>query len=196
MLDYSLIDKNTSCIKESLNNSVKILDNFYTLKDVFDQAATEKLKFYIDTVKKRDWSNEQGQEQKNRAKLTFKADTVLEEFHIAMENSTNIIQNMYPELNLKFDGVMIWLDRVGYNIVPHTDNPKIAVSVQIYLYDTAPHHCGTRFYFNDNQVDVLYQHNTGYLIEQVSNKLMHGSMCKTPKGVTRYSLYAVWIQES
>lgn len=196
MLDYNLIDNNTICIKNSLNNLTKISNNFYKLKDVFDQAATEKLKSYLDTVKKRDWRKEQGQEQKNRASITFKADTALEEFHIALENSTSIIQKMYPELNLKFDGMMVWRDGAGYNIAPHTDNPKIAVSLQIYLYDTAPPHCGTRFYLDDKQVDVEYQHNTGYLIEQVSNKLMHSSMCKTPKGVTRYSLYAVWIQES
>lgn len=195
MLDYDLIEKNTISIEKSFNNKQVINENLCVLKNVFNDSATEKLKKYINQVSKKDWSTEQGQEKLNRRKLTFKADTALEEFHIALENITKYLQTIYPELNLKFDGMMLWQDKKGYYISSHTDNPIIAVSMQIYLYDTAPTQCGTRFYLDNQIFDVEYIHNSGYLINQTNDKLTHESMCPTPADAVRYSVYAVWIQE-
>lgn len=90
----------------------------------------------------------------------------------------------------------IWHDKEGFYFWPHVDNTDIHISVQIYLDNNAPEHCGTSFFFNgsqrgDNFINMItppYKTGSGYLLVN-TNTEVHGMINKVPDMCSRTSLY-------
>ena len=86
---------------------------------------------------------------------------------------------------LKFESVDIWIDDEGYTLLPHIDDGRIKLALQIYLGDN---NVGTSLYANNGNIKTFeYKFNSGYAL--LSNaKSFHG-LDNPVKNSGRTSLY-------
>lgn len=192
MIDNQLIEQTTDSIKIALENKNNINDSLFTVENVLPDKLCKKLWNYIQTTDQ--WQPiEDGFYQKNRRKIVWHADTVIEELHVAFAQATelvnSILKNDQPH---NFIGISLWEDTDGYNIDWHTDNDLLSGAVQVYLFDTCTKEYGTTFKLKNSLVELPFVHNTGYLLDQHSNQMVHKTSQPTPTGIKRYSLYASW----
>lgn len=192
MIDNQLIQDTTFNIQTALENKNKISNSLSTLENILPNKLCEKLWQYIQTTDQ--WHPiEDAFYQKNRRKIVWHADTVIEELHTAFSMVTQTINNMLPsQQQHNFIGISLWEDTDGYNIDWHTDNELLSGAIQIYLFDTCAKDYGTTFKVDSALVELPFMHNTGYLIDQHQNQIIHKTTQPTPNGVKRYSLYASW----
>ena len=87
---------------------------------------------------------------------------------------------------LAFASVDIWKDSAGYNLLPHTDDHRIKLALQIYLGDN---NVGTSLYDSENNVIKTFEYrtNTGYALLNNTFSL-HGTTGKSTHG-DRTSVY-------
>ena len=98
---------------------------------------------------------------------------------------TDALAKMF-DMNLKFDSVDIWIDDKGYNLLPHTDDSRIKLALQIYLGDD---NIGTSLYSNNENIKTFdYKFNSGYALLN-NSKSFHG-LDKPVQKSGRTSLYA------
>jgi hypothetical protein len=192
MIDNQLIEEIINSVKASINNKSSITESLSTLNNVLPQKACENLWNYIQNTNQ--WQSiEDGFYQKNRRKIVWQSDTIIEELHCAFEQVTDAINEQSESVSQhNFIGISLWEDTDGYNIDWHTDNNLLSAAVQVYLFDTCPKQCGTTFQLENSLAELPFVHNTGYLIDQQTNPLVHKTSHPTPAGVKRYSLYASW----
>lgn len=193
MIDNLLIENNSKSISNSFVDSKQISKYLYELNNVLTVDTLDKLKEYISGECEWEWqeSYESKYKERNkscRSKITWDQDTVIEEIHTAIDNSTPEIEKMF-DLNLKFMGVTLWKDEIGHKLPWHTDNPIIAVTMQIYLFgEDCP---GTVFKVNDAEHTCLFLKNNGYLVNQSTKERPFHRIEFDVKSV-RYSLFAMW----
>jgi hypothetical protein len=190
MIDQNIINKSTKTAKLSINSCNSTLSPaLYTLNNVFDVTLTNKLKNYIDQNQNNWLINHCNLD---RTSQHWAADTVIEELHEICNNLTDTIRLKFFDGPLNFLGVNVWKDHQNFSMQYHSDNPIINIAFQIYMFN-APQECGTTFLINDVETAIPYFHNTGYLIITKSQPgLLHKPTSITPKGVVRYSVYAIW----
>jgi hypothetical protein len=90
----------------------------------------------------------------------------------------------------------IWKDTEGFFMHPHTDNSEVEISVQIYLNNNSPQHCGTSYFYNglheyEDYVNIWtapYKKGSGYLLLN-TNTEVHAMCHPVPPGCSRTSLY-------
>jgi hypothetical protein len=194
MLDQQLIYKNIQHARSALverqapslySSNLFLLQNFF-LTDVilkFKELVTDPDIF---------WETVEQQNHLNRQKISWSADTVIEEVHEICSGLTATVNELFPSTKLNFWGVSLWKDQSGYDLSWHTDNKDIDVSIQIYLFsvNNAP---GTQFLINKDIYVVPFVSNTGYLsCNSTDDRLMHRTEYAVPTDTIRYSLYAVW----
>ena len=195
MIDNKLINDSINQIKESLQSKREVnQDSLYILEDFLPEALKIKLQDYISN--NQEWILQEDQINNisyfKRYKINFAHDTVLEESHNIFENLTESIEQIFNK-KLKFSGVAIWKDVPGYSIIPHTDNPQIEVSMQIYL-SSGDYNLGTVFRLPDNSLfKTPYQDNLGYLMDN-QYQLTHFMATPVPEDHVRYSLYVIWTR--
>jgi hypothetical protein len=195
MIDQELIEQN---IKHALHAFANIEPtpscSLWKIKNIFTDSLIDKIKNYV--IANNDsnlWASVQGQEQLNRKKITWHQDTVIEEVHLILEGLTSDVNAMFPGCHKNFLGISLWKDWDGYKMDWHVDNPIIDVSIQLYLFDTAPREAGTVFKIGTTDFLIPYVSNSGYLYVQNENSsLLHKPAIEITANAVRYSLYSIW----
>jgi len=188
MIDNQLIDNQTKHFLKAWNNKKEIIPNLYAVDNVLTDPASIKLRKYISTATS--WETVINQERLPRRKISWEADSIIEELHTAFDNITPMVNKSFNDVEKYFLGLQIWEDRGGYKLDYHSDNPVIDIAMQAYLYD-CPEQCGTTFNVDDYTIDLPFLHNTGYLLCN-NKKMLHKTTHTVPPNVKRYSLYAIW----
>ena len=201
MIDRTLINENTDSIIQSLSAGIEHDRGFSELYNINCSRAAAKLDHYLATVSENQWIPETtANKDKNlnlRKKINWQSDSIIEELHLSYEAVTPLINQLFTQTKEKvFIGLNVWQDIEGYSMSMHTDNPIIAVALQVYHGNTAPEDCGTSFCVQDHRiVEIPYKHNHGYILEQhddLTKRLLHAPSKPTPAGAKRHSIYAVW----
>lgn len=122
--------------------------------------------------------------------LNWEFDTVVEEVHACMEAITSEVNNLLSTKHDKFLGLNIWKDVYPYKIKPHTDNPVIGTSMQIYV-NNCNANLATNFSYNGEDIALPYNTNSGYVMNN-DFRIKHWMDTPVPKDFNRYSLYAIW----
>lgn len=198
MIDSALIEKNKNILGTALERSRIVSPVLRVLTQAFDTDLLDKLTQYFTTNYNSElWVPETDTYGKpmtrvQRAKLTWEADTVIEETHEVCQAQKSIIEHLLSKPIGTFRGIVIWRDQPGYTLGWHTDNPVIGTSVQVYLQGESANP-GTEFRINDNPVRVPFVPNTGYLVDQSSeSRPTHRVAGTVPDNHVRYSLFAMW----
>ena len=112
------------------------------------------------------------QENLPRQKVSSTSD-LLKKFQILFMHS-KVTKTLEKKFNkkFKFNSLDFWIDNKGYKLLPHTDDKRIKLSLQIYLGDN---NIGTSLY-NNNKEKIYtfpYKINHGYAL--LNNKYsLHG----------------------
>jgi len=196
MIDQNLIEKNKKKLASSVSSrTTTTISSLYQIQDVLDPEILDKLSAYLKSVSADRWQTVEGQENTPRQKISWDADTVIEELHDIFQSLTEEINLLFPDVYKNFWGISLWKDSPGYKIDWHTDNPDIDAAMQIYLYTNLG--SGTVFGSENDPILIPSEHNSGYLIKQDGkDKISHRSEKSVPEGTIRYSLYAVWSRFS
>jgi len=201
MIDQSLIDCNITHLAESVRASGANDSGLRIIQQPFDQVLLNKIEHYLIHNNEGIWQPETTADYAvmtniPRLKLSWHADTVIEEVHCVFDATTELINQLYPARNLKFIGITVWKDSAGYDIKWHTDNPLISVSMQIYLASTAPAP-GTEFKFQDKSIVVPFVPNTGYIADNHhAHQLPHKTEYVVSDNCVRYSIFGMWTAQS
>ena len=191
-LDFQLIEKSTRHAINILNSSEIVCPGLLHVLELLDPALLVKLQDYI-FDDKLVWERQEDplSELKyfGRKKINWVPDSVIEETYMVLNGLTDYINQRFDKQN-KFEGLSIWKDDYTYQVPLHIDNPKIDMSIQIYLNGDDNMDLGTRFYL-DTVVKIPYKTNCGYLMDN-RQKISHFYNGKSPKDYHRYSLYAIW----
>ena len=123
------------------------------------------------------WEKQEMQEHLPRQKISWLLDSPIETTH-------NYFANLKMFSHLHFMGITLWNDEKNFWMLPHLDNDRIKVAVQIYLDDrNSP---GTQF--GDRL--VKYGRNRGYIMYN-SPDMLHGVPEQVPHE-GRLSVYALY----
>lgn len=187
-LDFNLINQATKHALNSLENLEKTdCPAVFLVSNLINDELFDKLSVYIQETSL--WEKDDTTYRGNRLKLTWAPDTVIEELHIVLESVTSKMNDLFNRNN-HFLGLTIWKDLETYTITPHTDNPIIDVSMQIYLTE-GDSKLGTAFRYNKRVISARYQKNNGYIMDNQA-KISHYLTKSVPAGHVRYSVYAIW----
>lgn len=190
MIDQQLIQNNIEHASNSLRNiKPSGIDGLFFVDDFFTQELVDKLLLYLNSERPQ-W---QQKTQPHRQEVNWESESVVEEAHEIFLAQTKQINQIFPDLDLKFLGLNIWKDTAGYRIRPHTDNPVILAALQIYLTTNPDIDLGTEFIKDQLRVNVPGKINCGYLANN-SAPILHKTTNTVPTGHVRYCLYAIWSQ--
>ena len=132
-------------------------------QDFFDDRWLERLNFDFDSVKT---NKLEKQEKDNRFKVDY-SEKIIKELNIFFKK-TKITKALEEKFNLSLnpDTADIWFDFFGYQLIPHVDDTRIKLALQIYLGDQEQP--GTSLYSSskiDSKVhEIVYKRNKGYAL--------------------------------
>lgn len=192
MIDQTRITNITNSISNSLTSAKSINEDFKLLENLLPDSAVDSLKELVNNTSLT-WNAVPLQERLPRRSINWLADSIIEELHIACDQLTPLVNQLFTESNKRFQGLQLWHDQGGYKLSPHKDNPVIDIAIQIYLFDTAGEY-GTSFDVDKEIVVVPFKHNSGYILHKVSDdqRILHWTTNPLPAGIDRYSLYLTW----
>jgi hypothetical protein len=184
-------------------------NDLFAISDVFPSELLTRL--HTKDLNQYKWQREHMQEDLLRCKLLYNDSDILKEFDTFI-NKKDIIEQLSDTFSETFHGVScnFWLDKPGYTISNHPDNPAVKHVIQIFLW---PNNIklGTTFYHNktttsefdnngswefptDDNINNLklrkkfdYQINTGYVMNNLYQ--IHGMTEPVPQDSIRFSLY-------
>ena len=191
MIDQDLIKSGSMHLKSMLASLTTDHNGLILIEDVFtDQIIEKLLKFCIAAD---DWEPQLAADNKtvvaNREKISWRYDCIVEETHTILENATPEISRLIKRDNLVFGGVNLWKDTEGYTIKPHTDNPVIQTSLQVYIQNLPT--LSTIFEYDGNLVHTNPNTNSGYISDNLIG-IPHWLPNSVPAEFNRYSLHAIW----
>ena len=201
MIDQTLIDNNSKSITNAFSSATTIVDGLMSIKNVHTDECCKKLENFIFNLPEDQWSLESTPKEdinksRNRYRINWKSDSIIEELSMSYDAITPLINKVFTRTKEKvFIGLNIWKDTEGFQTGLHRDNDIIAVAMQIYQGKNVPKDCGTRFEIDNEWLHLPYEHNSGYVLEQVDDiqqRIVHGTSLPTPKDCTRVSVYAIW----
>ena len=188
MLDHELIESGTTHTLEVLNNFPNLENSMIVVKKFFNNEILKQLlEFCESTDEWQDAYDTAGQVIKNRKKISWKLDSILEVSHVILENITPQMSKIFNK-DLKFNGVDLWKDMPGYTISKHTDNPEFNASLQIYIKNLP--YLSTVFEHNGITVTDPNPGN-GYLADNTVG-IPHWLNGIVPENYERFSLHATW----
>ena len=161
--------------------------DLFAISNVFPHELLTKLQ--TKDLSKYNWEKENMQQELLRYRLLYDTNDILYELEQCV-NQKNIIKQLSDTFSETFHGVScnFWLDKPGYTITNHPDNPAVKHVIQIFLW---PNHknLGTIFYNKDSSIrkQFNYQVNTGYIMKNVYQ--IHGMTQPVPQDSIRFSLY-------
>ena len=131
------------------------------------------------------------QEHMSRVRVDY-SEAISKKLNIIFKSSKikNILEHKY-KLKLYRQTTDIWFDSIGYNLSPHIDDTRLALSLQIYL-DTEKDIPGTALY--DAETDDIpfcvfkYVKNTGYSLFN-NDRSWHGTEFIMKSDKVRKSIY-------
>lgn len=188
-LDFDLIER--SKLHASLKLATALgtdCPDLYLLDDFLYRPLLDKLVDYV-TNNDLEWAVEEYQKSKNRQKIHWMSDTVIEETHIVLDSLTDLLNATFNRTD-QFLGLTIWKDSAGYTIAPHCDRKIIDMAMQIYLSESDVD-LATKFEYRGKLLGPKYRKNSGYLQDN-SIGVNHFLHTPVPEAHIRYSLYAVW----
>ena len=192
--------------------NIQLVDNMkdlYSISNVFDIELLDRL--HSTDLYVYNWERENMQKDLLRCKLTYDKEDILNELDQSINSKENL-QQVSEVCGQKVYRVssIFWLDKPGYIITNHPDNPQVGSVIHIYLWPNDKS-LGTIFYHNkadefeldnkgswefpkDENINNLklrkqfdYIVNTGYIMK---NKFqIHGMTIPVPENSTRFSLY-------
>ena len=187
MLDFALIDRATEYSLNRLRHCEEtVCPTLFLLNDILHPELLDKLYQFVSTYPESGWDAEHGQETRNRLKLNWVPESVIEETHVVLENLTGPINDIFDKTDT-FLGITIWKDRSGYKILKHIDNPLIDIAMQVYLNSEGDY--ATEFEYSGNEIKAEYKKNAGYLL---GSPVLHAMPNPVASEHTRFSLYAIW----
>lgn len=187
MLDFALIDRATEYSLGRLTaRQQTACPTLFLLDDVLHPELFDKLYQFVSTYSDDGWETEHGQETRNRLKLNWVPESVIEETHMVLENLTDTINDIF-NTNDTFLGISVWKDRAGYKILKHTDNTLIDIAMQVYLNSDGDY--ATEFEYSGQEIKADYKKNAGYLL---GSPVVHAMPNPVALEHTRFSLYAIW----
>lgn len=191
-LDFTLIDDSTVySINQLKNKAPTVSPGLFLLESFLHPQLLAKLNDYIINADLA-WQVEPYQANRNRLKINWVSDSVIEEVHIVMENLTSALNQQFNRTD-RFLGVTIWKDQEGYTIERHTDNSTVNLAIQIYLTGSVDD-LATKFEYGNVIISADYKENSGYLQDNQLG-IMHYLDNPVPKDHVRYSLYAIWTRD-
>ena len=119
--------------------------------------------FKLPTLENKNFIRLQFQEDRPRKRLDYD-DELMKKLKVFFMN-TNITRALENKFNtqLQFSSADLWIDNAGYKLIPHTDDERIKLHIQIYLSDNNE---GTSLY--DKQGNIQYtfpfKFNHGYAL--------------------------------
>lgn len=198
MLDYDLIAANTQTLNQSLRESQPINHSLRLVSGALQLELLSKLGDYFqDNFHSDLWVPETTTYgvpmlKTPRYKLTWHAESVIEELHEICQAQTDCLETLYQKPLGPFKGIVIWRDHTGYELDWHQDNPVIGMSIQIYLQGSE-HNPGTEFQIESGNHTVPFVPNTGYIVDQsTASRPWHRVSGQVPKDQVRYSLFVIW----
>lgn len=199
-VDNTLINESTKYSIERLNKKTGTdCPYIFLLDDFLYSSLINKLYNYcISPDSENEWHDQEAfgtikKYKKNRKKINWVSDSVIEETHVILDNLTPYLNSEFKRNN-KFLGLSLWKDISGFEIEKHIDNPQIDISLQIYL-NSCTEYLGTKFEYNDNVLMTKYVSNSGYLMDNLG-KVAHYFDDDIPDDFTRYSLYGIWTNQT
>ena len=187
-IDHKLIDDSIAYSKEQLLLAkstpcpyIFIVDNFLY------QPLLDK---FLDFLKNYENWRLVEPPLKGRKILNWEFDTVVEEVHTCMREITTEVNQLLSTNHTNFLGLNIWKDVYPYKINPHTDNPIIGTSLQIYL-NNCNANLATNFSYDGQNIALPYNSNSGYIMNN-DFKVTHWMTTPIPENFDRYSLYGIW----
>ena len=189
MIDFELVEKATRFSLQQLETRVHTdCPKLFLLDSILHPELLTKLYDFISEYSDDNWASEINQEFKNRLKLNWVPESVIEETHMVIENLTDKINEIFNK-QYKFLGITVWKDRYGYSISKHIDVDAIDVAMQVYLSPDSGQDYGTEFDYNNQTIIAKYKQNSGYLL---GDKIVHSMNKPVAAEDIRYSLYAIW----
>jgi len=171
-------------IQESLDNAVEIVPGLWSVNNLFEENELDELFQRIENEPEENWGvcrfGAYNQSNNSRLELKWITDGVLDDIWVKLDSLD------YSRFGFKFRTAIVWKDYEGYRISEHADSEHIIGSMQIYL-NNAPENLGTVF----GEHALPFIPNTGYIMDNIYKRL-HKMPNAVPKGVTRYSLYALF----
>lgn len=135
-------------------------------QEFFDDIWLEKLKIDLEKLKLSMLERQEELEKSFRRRVDY-SETVSKELNIFFKNRkiTECLQDIF-NIKLTPDSADLWIDYPGYYLIPHIDDSRIKLSIQIYIGDEKQP--GTSFYNSKNYYDkmheIAYQRNRGYAL--------------------------------
>ena len=198
MLDYDLITANSQTLTKALVESQKVNDQLRSFSQPLQPALLSKLiDYFHNNFSSEIWVAETTTDgvpmtKTPRFKLTWEAESVIEELHEICQAQTTCIEKLYQKKLGSFKGIVIWRDHHGYKLDWHQDNPVIGMSIQIYL-DGSNVNPGTEFKLDSGNLVVPFVPNTGYIVDQSDpRRPLHRVAGEVPHDQVRYSLFVIW----
>jgi len=188
MIDFDLVTRATEYSLRSLRERTQTCcPSLFMIESFLCPDLVSKLHEFISEYPDKNWVTEYGQSERNRMKLNWVPETVIEETHMVLENLTIAINEIFNRHDT-FMGITVWKDREGYHIPKHVDNDAIDIALQLYLSPESGDFA-TEFLHNNEIIKAKYMQNSGYLL---GDKVIHSMTTPVSADHTRYSLYAIW----
>lgn len=135
-------------------------------QDFFDDVWLEKLSIDLEKLKLTTLEKQEELEKSFRKRVDY-SEKISKELNIFFKNKkiTNCLQDIF-NMTLTTDTSDIWIDYPGYYLIPHVDDNRIKLGIQIYIGDQQQP--GTSFYGSrnlSNKVhEIVYKRNKGYAL--------------------------------
>lgn len=185
-----MFNSSINFLVESIKKSPLIIKNgcyYQKISNFFPNHLLTELVKIDDTYK---LEKLETQANKNRFRLSYE-EPIVKMLNLIFHSRkiTNALEEKF-DVKLKPSTTDVWLDSVNYSLKPHIDDPRITLSMQIYLGDN---NIGTALFDSLTSTEPYevfeYKFNSGYVL--LNNlKSFHGTTGKvTDKNTLRKSVY-------
>lgn len=185
-----MINDSINFLVESIKKSPLIVKNgcyYQKISNFFPNQLLQELVKINDTYK---LEKLETQEHTSRFRLSYE-EPIIKMLNLIFHSKkiTNALEAKF-DVKLKPKTTDVWLDSVNFFLPPHVDDPRIKLSIQIYLGDN---NIGTALfdsYTSTQPYEVFeYKLNSGYVLLN-NSKSFHGTSGKvTDKNILRKSVY-------
>ena len=175
---------------ESIKKSPLIVKNgcyYQKISNFFPNHLLKELVKIDDTYK---LEKLETQEHTNRFRLSYE-EPIIKMLNVIFHSRkiTNALETKF-DVELKPETTDVWLDALNYSLPPHLDDPRIKLSMQIYLGNN---NTGTALFESGTSTEPYeffeYKLNSGYVLLN-NSKSFHGTSGKVKdKNRLRKSVY-------
>lgn len=187
-----MINDSIKFLVQSIEKSPVLIENgcnYQILQNIFPNQLLDELdNCNLGNIKVQKLKT---QTEEPRVRIDY-AESISKKINIIFKSKkiTNIFENKY-KIKLVAQTSDIWFDSTGYNLPPHTDNPELALSMQIYL-DTDYNVPGTALFGSKDATksfcEFKYEKNNGYSLLNNATAY-HGTAFAMTSPAVRKSVY-------